>query len=364
KPFQIDSIILNGDTFITKEHTLNNAGFLRCIATVVIDGKEYRNLGTAGIAPWKINPTVSMPSDFNEFWQNAKDELAKVSLDTKMTLIPERCSALSNAYLVNIQGIANSRIYGMLAIPKKPGKYPAVLQVPGAGIRPYAPDLELADKGVIVLTIGIHGIPVNLEPEVYNHLNTGALNGYFYFNMQDRNKYYYKRVYTNVVRANDFLVSLPEYDGSTLAVTGGSQGGALSIVTASLDKRVKYLMAYYPAMCDLVGYLNGRAGGWPHTFSSDHPMSLPWKELAQNSTTSLSYYDVVNFAKSVFIEGLYSWGFNDETCPPTSIYAAYNSIPGLKQTLIYHDTGHWAYPEQRQKAQQWLLSKIKSGLPK
>jgi cephalosporin-C deacetylase-like acetyl esterase len=69
------------------------------------------------------------------------------------------------------------------------------------------------------------------------------------------------------VRAVDYIFSLPEFDGSTIAVTGGSQGGALSIVTAGLDSRIKYLAAFYPAMCDFTGYLYGRAGGWPHMFN-------------------------------------------------------------------------------------------------
>ena len=355
KPFQADSIMLQNNSFTTKGFAMKDPGFMRCVATVVVDGKEYRGLATAGYNITSIQPAVEKPADFDKFWTGAIAELAKLSLDAKFTLLPERSSAKTNAYHVSCQGYGGSRIYAMLAVPKAPGKYPAVLQVPGAGIRPYAPDLELADQGVIVLTIGIHGIPVNMDVSVYNDLTAGALSGYFFYNMQDRDKYYYKRVYTNVVRANDLLVSLPEYDGKTLAVMGGSQGGALSIITASLDKRVKYLAAYYPALCDLVGYNTGRAGGWPHMFSEGNR----WKQEADKSVQALSYYDVVNFAKSVNIEGMYSWGFNDETCPPTSFYAAYNVIPGNRQALVYHDTGHWTYPEQRQKVLRWLVSKIK-----
>jgi cephalosporin-C deacetylase-like acetyl esterase len=81
------------------------------------------------------------------------------------------------------------------------------------------------------------------------------------FNLDDRNRFYYKRVYLGCVRANDFIFSLPQFDGVNLAVTGGSQGGALSIITAGLDPRVKHLAAYYPALSDVTGYLKGRAGG-------------------------------------------------------------------------------------------------------
>lgn len=63
--------------------------------------------------------------------------------------------------------------------------------------------------------------------------------------------YYYKRVYMGCVRAVDFIYSLPEFDGKNLAVNGGSQGGALSIITAGLDNRIKYLAAFYPALSDL-----------------------------------------------------------------------------------------------------------------
>jgi cephalosporin-C deacetylase-like acetyl esterase len=355
KPLKSDSVVLKDAPFQTAGFTMKEPGFLRCVVTATVDGKVYRNLTTAGYDITKIQPAVEKPADFEKFWSANIAELSKLPLDAKFTLLPERSSSKTNAYHVSCQGYGGSRIYGMLAVPKAPGKYPAVLQVPGAGIRPYAPDLELADKGVIVFTIGIHGIPVNMDPQVYSDLVNGGLKSYFYFNLDDRDKNYYKRVYTNVVRANDLLVSLPEYDGKTLAVMGGSQGGALSVVTASLDKRVKYMAALYPALADLTGYLKGRAGGWPHMFSEGHP----WNPQSEKAQTALAYYDVVNFARQVKIEGYYSWGFNDETCPPTSFYAAYNVVNAPKQANIFHDTGHWTYPEQRQAISQWLLSKIR-----
>ncbi len=66
-------------------------------------------------------------------------------------------------------------------------------------------------------------------------------------------------------------IHLPEFNGTDVAVTGGSQGGALTIVTAGLDNRIKYMAALYPALCDHTGYLNKRAGGWPHYFRNAEP---------------------------------------------------------------------------------------------
>ena len=67
---------------------------------------------------------------------------------------------------------------------------------------------ELQVMGIITLEIGIHGIPVNLDPQVYNDLAAGALAGYNTVKMNDRNTHYYKRVYLGCVRAVDFIFSL------------------------------------------------------------------------------------------------------------------------------------------------------------
>ena len=99
---------------------------------------------------------------------------------------------------------------------------------------------------MITLEIGIHGIPVNLDNQVYENLGSGALSAYWTIRMNNRDTYYYKRVYLGCVRAVDFIFSLPEFNGTDIAVTGGSQGGALTIVTAGLDKRIKYLAAHLP----------------------------------------------------------------------------------------------------------------------
>lgn len=351
---KIDSLTLKNGKVEIEGGTLKAPGFLRCIVTADVDGFKYRNLATAGFNPSEIKPTVILPADFDVFWTKAKQELSKVPMDARMRLVPERCTGNVNVYEVNLGNINNSRLYGIACIPKKEGKYPAIMLPPGAGVRSYYGDVALAERGVITFTIGIHGIPVTMPDEVYKNLADGALKGYPAFNLDDKNNYYYKRVYLGCVRANDFLVSLPQYDGEHLGVTGGSQGGALSIVTAALDNRVKYLASYYPALSDLTGYLNNRAGGWPHFFYAKWGPTNNVKDKVE----TIGYYDVVNFAKSLKAEGMYAWGFNDETCPPTSMYSAYNSITAAKQLTLNLETGHFVYPETNIKLNNWLLGKL------
>lgn len=351
-----DSLLLANGVHIINAGTMKNPGFYRCIVTAEINGKKYRGLSTAGFEAAQIKPASESPVDFAQFWDAAKADLAKIPVDARLTLLPERSTETVNVYHVNMQNFRlGSRLYGILCMPKKPGKYPALLRVPGAGVRPYNGDVATAVKGVITLEIGIHGIPVNMDAGIYVNLLAGALSGYPMFNLEDRDRYYFKRVYMGCIRANDFLTSLPEFDGTNLGVTGGSQGGALSIITAALDSRVKFLGAYYPALSDLSGYTIGRAGGWPHMFVKDdvNAGSTPDK------IKTAGYYDVVNFARLLKVPGMYSWGFNDETCPPTSMHAVYNVIKAPKSLFLAQETGHWMYPEQRENMDNWLQKQLK-----
>jgi hypothetical protein len=155
-----DSAFLKDGAIKLDGGTMTTSGFLRCTIIAKVDGKEYRNLATAAFEPEKIQPAVEMPTDFTEFWNKAKASLSKVPIDAKMTLLPERCTETVNVYHLNLQNYkegGTTRLYGILCVPKKEGKYPALLRVPGAGVRPYSGDVRTAEKGVITLEIGIHG---------------------------------------------------------------------------------------------------------------------------------------------------------------------------------------------------------------
>ncbi len=352
-PFLEDSFQNQSMPYVVASE-LTKPGFLRCVVTVYENSNTYKSMVTVGYDINSIQSTTNEPADFDQFWKKSLNELSDVPLDIKLTPLPDKSSSRSNVFQVNIQGYQGSRIYGILCMPKKSGKHPAILNLPGAGIRPYGPDLEMADSGYIVLSIGIHGIPVVLDPSIYNNLETGALKGYFFFNSNNKDKYYYKRVYLNCIRAIDFVVSLPEFKPNSLAVTGNSQGGALSIVSAALDKRINYLAVIHPALCDLTGYFFGRAGGWPHFYDKQNLDKYNNKETKE----TLEYFDIANFSKRISQTGFYTWGFNDETCPPTSMFAAFNNVKSQKKLSLYLDTGHWFYKEQKSELNNWLINKL------
>lgn len=349
EPWDEGFVTLIDGKAVIKTVRIMEEGFLNCYASIVVDGKTYSSYATAGISPETIQPTTTLPEDFLEFWANAKEELSEVPVKPVMTLMPELCTDIMDVYHVSINNI-KGKIYGVLCKPKAEGKYPVILNVPGAGVRSYKGYTPNTDKNVVTFQIGIHGIPVNLDPGLYNDLKIGALESYMKINFDDKEQNYFKRVYLGCVRAIDFIETLECYNG-TLAVTGNSQGGALSIITASIDNRVDFIAAVYPALCDLTGYLHGRAGGWPHFFLDELTNK---SDKIENS----KYYDVVNFARFLKVPGWYTWGFNDNICPPTSMYSAYNVIEAPKELHVYQETQHWLFPEQDKLRNDWLYKQL------
>lgn len=333
--------------------TMKQPGMYRLKVTAHVNGKEYVGMCTAAFSPEKIQPTTVNPKDFDEFWQNTLAEARKTPLEAKRRLLPERCTEKVNVYEVSFQNIRQgSRTYGILCVPVKPGKYPALLRVPGAGVRPYNGDIWTAEQGAITLEIGIHGVPVTMPQSTYDDMFNGCLNGYWDYNMNDRDNCYYKRVFVGAVRSIDYIASLPEWNGTSLGVTGSSQGGMLSLVCAALDKRVTFYGAVHAAMCDHTASLKGIACGWPHYFYYN-PTNVDQKKVETSR-----YYDGVNFARRITCPGWFSFGYNDDVIPPTTAYATYNIVTAPKELHPYQITRHFWVQEQWDEWEAWLLKQM------
>jgi cephalosporin-C deacetylase len=367
-PTQTQTVKLTGQEIKVDAGTLKEPGFLRITATVqdgAATGAGARfarpNIGTVGFAPEQIKPVTKNPDDFDKFWQESKDLLAKIPMGAQIKPYPAKSTATLDAFEVSFQTISGdalgrSRMYGILTKPKAPGKYPALLRVPGAGVYGVPGIVKEAWENTITLSLGVNGVPLTLEGSIYNDLMSGALSAYNRFNLDRKDRYYYRRVYLGCIRAVDYIFSLPEFDGVNVGVIGSSQGGALSIVTAALDPRIRALVSIHPALSDITGYMFGRAGGWPDIFAD------PVNRTKENLDTE-QYYDTVNFARRVKVPGIYSWGYNDTTCDPTSTYAAYNVITAPKTLHLELETGHFTVKPQEEKVAAWMQEMLKTGKP-
>ena len=335
--------------------TMKQPGFYRVDVTAHVDGKDYKGACGAAFSPDRLLPSTLLPKDFSDFWQDAIREARQTPLEPTKRLLPERCTKDVNVYEVSFYNIRwGSRTYGILCVPVKEGKYPALLRVPGAGVRPYGGDIYTALQGAITLEIGIHGIPVTMEQGVYDDLHNGALSGYWEFGMDDRDKSYYKHVIIGCIRSLDYIEEYTPWNGKECGVTGSSQGGFLSLATAGLDKRITFYAPVHAALCDHTNSLKGIACGWPHYFYSNKG-----KGMEKQIETS-RYYDGVNFARLITDKqhGWFSFGYNDDVVPPTTAWATYNTVTGPKEISPYQGTWHFWFQEQWDEWENWLLKQM------
>ncbi len=344
-----------GKTTLTL-HGADVPGFMTFTANVRIDGEQYTNYINLAFDPLRIQPTTTLPEDFMSWWQAELKNAEQVPLMPVFKHEPGMSNGKADVYMVHFQNHkAGSYIYGMLTVPKTPGKHAAVVEYPGAGIHKFqSGNMAWADSDIVCLQIGIHGIPLDMEAEVYQNLTNGGMANYAYLGLEHRDNYYYRRVFLGAAKAVDFLKSLDYVDSTRIGVYGGSQGGLLSLVVAALKPEVRCVSAAYPAMCETAGSRYERAEGWPRLFV--------WRKGTDTPQIRdvVRYFDAVNFARFVTQDIQFIQGYNDHVCMPTTTFSAYNVIPkGRKILLTPYDCSHWLYPEQHAARRQWMCRMLR-----
>ena len=358
-PEQWDSICFAGGEAVVNMGTMNEPGFLACQYEFrTSDGKTAKDLVKLAFSPEEIKTLTLMPDDFRAFWQKALKEARKVPFEPEYHDIPEATDEHFLTRLVRLHVGKEKWILGYLTMPRGNGPFPVVLCPPGAGSQKIYPSDYFPNQGCIYMKIEIHDNDQLIPDDAYNVMRQQKCDGYMRRGMASRDSYYYKDVYVGCARALDFLCSLPEWDGKNAIVTGGSQGGALTIITAALNEKATMCAPFYPALCDLTGFLHHRAGGWPKFFSGfykDGQVEIPYEQ----AVATLQYFDVVNFARILTVPTFMSWGYSDDTCSPTSVWSAWNEISAPKAKDITPSSGHWRFPASWEKCWQWMRRQMK-----
>lgn len=341
--------------------TRKTPGFRDLRLKAVVDGKTYSHHIKVGFSVDRITPFTQEPKDFADFWKKNLDEMRKTPLKYTTTKAEEYCTDKIDCYLLKVS--INNRgqsVYAYLFYPKnaKKGGCPAVLCPPGAGIKTIKEPLRhkyYAENGCIRMEMEIHGLDPRLPKATFDDISrafNGFGNGYLENGLDNRDRYYMKRVYLAVARCLDLLTQLPEWDGRNLVIQGGSQGGALAIVGAALHDKVTQCIVNHPALSDMAAYHAGRTGGYPH-FNR-----MPGVMTADNIRT-MAYYDVVNFARHVKADTYMTWGYDDDTCPPTTSYAVWNTLTCPKEALITPINEHWTSDATEYGQMEWMLKRLK-----
>lgn len=310
----------------------------------------------AAVEPTKIPPASAKPKDFDAFWKRKIAELHAIPENPMITPRDSGKPGVDYA-TIRMDHVNGTYVYGQMAKPSKPGKYPAVLVLQWAS-PPYplypAWVTDLAAQGWLALNIEPHNV-LPTEPPAYYQGLPQELKNYASINQTDREKNYFVEMYLRDFRAADYLSHHPEWDGKTLLVMGTSMGGQQSLAVAGLHPKITHLIVNEPAGCDLNAPLYGRQTGYP--FFPNDPKVLD----------VVRYVDCVNFASKIKATSLMGIGFVDTVAPPTGNWAAFNQIRGRKEAACMVDSPHnnLATPLQQRpytaRAAEWLNSLVKTG---
>ena len=240
-----------------------------------------------------------------------------------------------------MKSLGGVEVQGYLTMPAKASKkntMPVLVHYMGYGSKPWhAEPYEGMNRIEFVLSTRGQGLN---EPA--NEYGEWALYG-----LGDRDQYYYRGAYMDLIRAIDFVCSLPEVDTRYIFAEGGSQGGAFTLVACSLDGRIRAAAPWIPFLNDFPDYF--KIEHWPGDVlvKKQHELGLSDADLYK----MLSYFDVKNFTRRITCPIMMGIGLQDPTCPPHTNFAGYNLITSQKQFVIYpeckHDTRHPDWDERQ-----------------
>lgn len=331
---------------VTVSGSLDEPGVLRCAVKYETEAGRTYGLGGAAFDPEKIEPTAVVPDDFDEYWEGEKAKLRAIPMDAQLEE-KEDVSAAYRVFKISLANVDGQRTYGWLAVPSGEGPFPAVMTFTAAGVSgtSYAGAAAWASKGYLSMHIIHHNFDVETPREVTDALKEGELLGYSHQGKENRDTFYFHHVFLGCVRALDYLTSRAEWDGEHLTVTGSSQAGGLSLCMAGLHEEVTALAANVPGLCDHTGILHDRASGWPRLIPADDDGTI---------AAVSGYYDAVNFARKFDGAAWVAVGLIDNTCRPTSVYSAYNSLRGEKTMLVFPRMGHAVPREYGANRVEWI----------
>lgn len=328
---------------------------------MTLDGKTYSHHVKIGFSPTEIRPFTQEPKDFWTFWQQQLEENKKMLMHYTKEFVAELSNERVECYRLKID-IDRQRhsFYAYLLMPKgaKKASCPVVLTPPGAGVKTIKDATArrfYPENGFIRLAIEIHGLNPTMTDQQWSEINAAFNNrdnGYLRQNLENRDQYYMRHVYLGLVRCIDVLTSLPEWDGRNVFVQGGSQGGALALIASALDTRITGCCANHPALSDMAAGSAGLTSGYPH-FTKE---SGAYNEACMKV---LPYYDVVNFARHIKTPVYMTWGYNDDTCPPTTSYAVWNVMTCEKESLLTPINEHWTSDATDRGQMEWMKKALR-----
>lgn len=308
------------------------------------------------------------PANLADFWQQTLEEASEH--DLAPTFVPVDSGLVTiDTFHVSFAGFGGDPIQAWLHLPadtiRGSGSLPGVVQYQGYnGGRGLAHDhVFWACAGYAHLVVDTRGQgsgwavgdtpdSVGSAPSQPGFLTRGLLSPHDYF---------YRRVYTDAVRAVEALQAHPVVDPARVSVTGGSQGGGITLAVAALSPQVMAAMPDVPFLCDFPRAAQ-IADTDPYTELVRYLKSH--RDNADTAFNTLAYFDGAVLSEQATAPALFSVALMDPVCPPSTVFAAYNAYAGPKEIVVYEYNGHEGGEGfQRDRQLRWLAARVAESRP-
>jgi cephalosporin-C deacetylase len=306
----------------------------------------------------KYTPELTLPADAESFWSTTIAESRAGAQPAEWRKV-ETGLTLVDTFDVAFSGFGGQRVKAWLHLPANiEAPVPAVVRFQGYGGGRGLPHevsvWALAGYASFVMDTRGQGSawspgdtpdPTGSAPSFPGFMTRGIL---------DPKEYYYRRVYTDAVLAVDAVRSHPMVRPSQVAVSGGSQGGGITLAVASLARDVWAAMADVPFLCDFpraTEIIDSDPYGEIVRYLKTH------RDQTATVFSTLAYFDAAALAPLATAPALFSVALMDPICPPSTVYAAFNRYGGQKQIVEYPFNGHEGGEAFHQTVQlEWLAS--------
>ena len=281
----------------------------------------------------KYKPQQTKNQDFFKFWKETKEVSKNQPLNEEINKIPYIVEEIE-ANKIYYDGFGGARICGYYLLPKIKKPHATILWFHG-----YSDDKQKINfylkwilMGYAVLAIDIRGQNgESIDNKIYP---APSSIGYMTKGIFSKEDYYYRGVYLDCVRAIDFLSTRDEIDMNRLCVTGASQGGGLALSTAALDSRPKLVIAEIPFLCHYRRAIEWAEEAKNVTYLEFIPIIKKHPGKVEDMFNTLTYFDNLNLCSWIKSKTIISVGLKDLVCPPSTIFAIYNTLKTEKYIEI------------------------------
>jgi cephalosporin-C deacetylase len=288
-------------------------------------------------------PDRQEPGDFDAFWSETISQAREFPLTAKFTPVDYQLRTLET-YDVSFNGFGGQQVKGWLLLPQQRMKLlPCIIEFVGYGGGRGSPYdwLLWSSLGFAHLIMDTRGQgSAWLQGDTPDFPIEGSnphFPGFMTLGVLDPKTYYYRRVFTDAVRAIEAARCHPSVDKARIVVTGGSQGGGISLAVSCLVPEITAAMVDVPFLCH---YRRAIEVTDENPYAEIAHYCKIHRDQVDIVFNTLSYFDGLNFAVRAHADALFSVGLMDMTSPPSTVFAAYNHYAGRKQIRIWPYNNH------------------------